>query len=60
MRVKDFRDFIFRVGVDDNQGFRDLDSVREQVQSGGFQHGDVKDRVDTSHRVREMEGEGDV
>ena len=26
---------------------------------GGFQHGDVKDGVDTSHRVGEVEGEGD-
>ena len=58
MRVKDFRNFIFRVRVDDDQGFRDL-TVRELVWSGGFQHGDMKDGVDTSHRVGKTEGEGD-
>ena len=36
-----------------------MSSVRELVWSGGSQHGDMKNRVDTSHRVREMEGEGD-
>ena len=36
VRVKDFRDFIFRVGVDNDRGFGDLDLVRELVQSGGF------------------------
>ena len=46
MRVEDFGDFIFGVRVDDDWGFgdldsvmdsvRDLDSVRELVQSGGF------------------------
>ena len=58
-RVEDFGDFVFGVGVDDDQGFRDLDLVQELVQSGGFYHGDVKDRVNTSHRVRKTEGEGD-
>ena len=36
MRVEDFRDFIFRVGVDNDWGFGDLDLVGELVQSGGF------------------------
>ena len=36
MRVEDFRDFIFGVRVDDDWGFRDLDSVGELVESGGF------------------------
>ena len=34
--VEDFGEFVFRVGVDDDWGFRDLDLVRELVQSGGF------------------------
>ena len=36
VRVEDFGDFIFGVRVDDDQGFGDLDLVRELVQSGGF------------------------
>ena len=35
-RVEDFGDFIFGVGVNDDRGFGDLDSVTELVQSGGF------------------------
>ena len=36
VRVKDFGDFVFGVGVDDDRGFGDLDLVRELVWSGGF------------------------
>ena len=31
MRVEDFGDFVFRVGVNDDQGFGDLGSVQEPV-----------------------------
>ena len=36
-----------------------MNSVGELIQSGGFWHGDMKNGVGTSHRVRETEGEGD-
>ena len=43
----------------DDQRFMIWSSIGELIWGGGFQHGDVKDRVDTSHRVREAEGERD-
>ena len=56
-RVKDFRDLVFGFGVKDDWRFRVQSSVRKLIWSRGFQHGDMKDGVNTSHRVGEVEGE---
>ena len=56
--VEHFRDFMLKFSIDLYWRWWEDDTIRNGVQSYRLQHGDVEDRVDCSHSVRELECEG--
>ena len=59
LRVKDFRDLVFRFSLENDWRFRGWSSIGKFIRGRGFQHGDMKNRVNIPHRVGEVEHEGD-
>ena len=57
-RVKDFLNFIFDFSIDHDRRQRRLNSIRNSVQMGEFELGDMEDRMHRLHRVGELECEG--
>jgi len=55
--VKDFRDFIFELVVDFNQGWRRLGTIRNLIRSCEFQLGHMEDWVNCVEMIREVYGD---
>ena len=53
--VKYFGDLVLRFAIDDNQRRWGFDMVQNHIQDARFQHGDMENRMDHSHAVRQTQ-----